>query len=106
MRVDQPEEASSSDLSWKKSSRSRMREHCVEVASAPGGRVAVRDSKDPSGQVLCFGREAWHRFTRVIKRELQPLGTRRNGLPSRSLRIIDQISREGLSVTEGPSCMC
>jgi Domain of unknown function (DUF397) len=34
---------------------------CVEVAMAEG-RVALRDSKDPSGPVLHFDKEAWEDF--------------------------------------------
>ncbi len=49
-----------SDMSWRKSSRSR-REDCVEVAVAP--RVtAVRDSKDPDGARLRLSAERWSSF--------------------------------------------
>jgi hypothetical protein len=44
--------------SWRKSSYSGGGGigggECVEVAPLPDGRVAIRDSKDPCGGVLCF----------------------------------------------------
>ncbi|MFX4293569.1 DUF397 domain-containing protein [Streptomyces bohaiensis] len=33
---------------------------CAEVAL--GGSVGVRDSKDPGGPTVAFGRESWARF--------------------------------------------
>jgi Domain of unknown function (DUF397) len=55
---------------WRKSSYSGGNGGCIEVAGR-GGRIVVRDSKDPSGSVLVFslhemrvfleseGRQAW-----------------------------------------------
>jgi len=37
----------------------------VEVASA--GAVLIRDSKDPDGAVLAFGREAWEAFAAALR---------------------------------------
>jgi hypothetical protein len=34
----------------------------VELAALPGGGIAVRDSKDPSGPVLSFTRHEWVSF--------------------------------------------
>ncbi|MDL4776558.1 DUF397 domain-containing protein [Actinomadura xylanilytica] len=52
---------------WRKSSYSGANEgECVEIAPA-GRMVAARDSKDPSGPVLCFGTDAWHAFCGQIK---------------------------------------
>jgi hypothetical protein len=42
-------------VAWVKSGRSNSTENCVEFACV-GGWVAVRDSKDPHGPVLVFGR--------------------------------------------------
>jgi hypothetical protein len=40
--------------------------NCVEVgAAAP--LIAVRDSKDPDGARLAFGREAWQAFAAKVK---------------------------------------
>ncbi|NED80763.1 DUF397 domain-containing protein, partial [Streptomyces sp. SID11233] len=44
-----------------RSSYSGTEGNCVEVAT-PGGRPAVRDSKDPASPHLGFSPTAWHRF--------------------------------------------
>ncbi len=41
--------------------------NCVEVAALGGGKVAVRDSKDPSGQVLIFTSSEWSAFSSGVK---------------------------------------
>lgn len=49
-------------LRWRKSKASQGNGNCVEMAALSDGRVAVRDSKDPSGPVLTFTRSeirAW-----------------------------------------------
>lgn len=44
---------------WRKSSHSADQGGtCIEVAAVDRA-VAVRDSKDPDGAVLCFGRAEW-----------------------------------------------
>jgi Domain of unknown function (DUF397) len=40
-------------LAWRKARLSTTNGSCVEIASA-AGKVAVRDSKDPSGPVLVY----------------------------------------------------
>ena len=53
--------------SWRKSSYSSSNGgDCLEVADAPGA-VLVRDSKDPDGPRLAFGRSAWEAFAARTK---------------------------------------
>ena len=53
-------------VNWRKSSYSGSGGgNCVEVASA--GAVLIRDSKDPDGAVLAFGREAWEAFAAALR---------------------------------------
>lgn len=55
----------STDLSgaqWFKSSRSTADQECVEVAHLGGGRVGVRDSKNPTGPTLVFASDDWDTF--------------------------------------------
>jgi Domain of unknown function (DUF397) len=58
---------------WHKSNRGEQRvAECVDVAAAYRGNggarsVAVRDSKDPDGQVLVFGRAAWRALLESLK---------------------------------------
>jgi hypothetical protein len=56
---------------WRKSSYSGSGGgECTEVATVPGA-VLVRDSKNPDGPRLAFGREAWEAFASAIKSRLQ-----------------------------------
>lgn len=53
---------------WHKSTRSGSNGgDCVEVADNLPGVVAVRDSKDPDGPALIFGRQAWTEFITTLK---------------------------------------
>lgn len=51
------------DVRWRKSSRSSSQANCVEVARV-ADRTAVRDSKNPDGPVLFFGKVDWSAFAR------------------------------------------
>jgi hypothetical protein len=52
---------------WRKASYSTSNGgECVEVGSA-GDVVAVRDSKDPDGPKLVFGRTEWKAFAARVK---------------------------------------
>jgi Domain of unknown function (DUF397) len=52
---------------WRKSAYSGGATNCVEVAGSLPAIVAVRDSKDPAGPALTFGRRAWDAFTGQVK---------------------------------------
>ncbi len=48
-------------------SRACSAEGCVEVAHLPGGRVALRDSKDPGKAAHIFDRQEWSAFVSGVK---------------------------------------
>ncbi|MGH3343640.1 MAG: DUF397 domain-containing protein [Carbonactinosporaceae bacterium] len=52
---------------WRKSSFSGADNNCVEVARLDPGRVAVRDSKAPSGPALVFPTEQWRTFVGGVR---------------------------------------
>jgi len=52
---------------WRRSSYSGTDGgNCTEVAAVPGA-VLVRDSKNPDGPRLAFGRRAWGAFAAAVK---------------------------------------
>jgi hypothetical protein len=52
---------------WKKSTRSGSNGgSCVEVRQY-NDAIQVRDSKDPTGPVLTFDRDAWRAFLDTVK---------------------------------------
>jgi hypothetical protein len=54
-------------ITWRKSSYSGNNgANCVEAGNA-AHLIAVRDSKDPGGARLAFGREAWEAFAASLK---------------------------------------
>jgi hypothetical protein len=55
-------------ITWRTSSYSGNNgANCVEVGDAAAHLIAVRDSKDPDGARLAFGREAWEAFAASLK---------------------------------------
>ncbi|MBC6468847.1 DUF397 domain-containing protein [Actinomadura alba] len=54
---------------WRKSKRSHegTTADCVELAVGTDRVVAMRDSKDPDGAVLCFTRPEWVAFLSRMK---------------------------------------
>ncbi|MFR9769094.1 DUF397 domain-containing protein [Nocardia sp. SC052] len=52
---------------WFKSTRSAAGNDCVEIAHLDGGRVGVRDSKNPHGGALVFTPLEWDAFLSVAR---------------------------------------
>ncbi len=52
---------------WRKSRRSNSQGNCVELAGLPGGVVAVRNSRHPSGPALIYTRPEIDAFIRGAK---------------------------------------
>jgi hypothetical protein len=54
-------------LTWFTSSYSSGNGQCVECARTQDGGMAVRDSKQPTSDVVTFPREAWQSFLAAIQ---------------------------------------
>ncbi|GII57907.1 transcriptional regulator [Planotetraspora thailandica] len=54
-------------LVWRKSRRSNPSGNCVELAELPDGRVAIRNSRHPSGPVLVYERDDMAAFLTSAK---------------------------------------
>jgi hypothetical protein len=55
---------------WHKSTRSGSNGgDCVEVADNLPDVIGMRDSKDPDGPALIFGRVTWTEFIRTLKEQ-------------------------------------
>ncbi|WP_040703204.1 DUF397 domain-containing protein [Nocardiopsis salina] len=52
---------------WTKSSWSNPDGNCVEVATLPGGDIAVRNSRDPRGPALVYTPDEIKAFVRGAK---------------------------------------
>lgn len=54
-------------LAWRKSTRSIANGQCIETATLPDGRLAVRDSVDKAGPTASFAPSEWSAFVKRIK---------------------------------------
>lgn len=54
-------------VTWRKSRHSNSQGTCVELASLPGGAVAVRNSRHPDSPALVYSPEEMHAFVRGAK---------------------------------------
>jgi hypothetical protein len=54
-------------LSWRKSPHSNPSGNCVEIAALPNRGVAVRDSKNPDGEILAFTAAEWAAFAAGVR---------------------------------------
>jgi hypothetical protein len=52
---------------WRKSRRSNSQGNCVELAALPGGVIAVRNSRHPSGPALIYTRAEFDAFVNGAK---------------------------------------
>jgi hypothetical protein len=60
--------AAASGYTWTKASRSGGNNNCLEVAAGVVPHaLPVRDSKNPSGPAVVFGRTGWSAFVSALK---------------------------------------
>ena len=53
---------------WRKAVRSNPSGSCAELAELPGGRIAMRNSRNPSGPALIFSSTAIAAFLATAKK--------------------------------------
>lgn len=63
-----PPKRKSSAFGWRTSTYSLGNGECIEVASGMPHRVAVRDSRNPTGDVLVYTAVEWRKFLGGFKR--------------------------------------
>jgi hypothetical protein len=56
-------------VTWRKSRHSNPSGNCVELAELPLGRVAVRNSRQPSGPALIYTRAELAAFVQSVKED-------------------------------------
>ncbi|MFF7633275.1 DUF397 domain-containing protein [Kitasatospora sp. NPDC008050] len=59
-----------SNAVWRKSPLSQTNSDCLEYTDLPGGGKAIRDSKNPHFQPLCFDGAEWDAFKRGVQEGL------------------------------------
>ena len=59
-------------LFWRKASYSAANGECIEVASAPGLGISIRDSKDPEGAILNCSADAFRSLLDAARRGVLP----------------------------------
>lgn len=52
---------------WRKSKRSVNNGACIELAPAPNGEIAIRNSRDPYGPMLVYTQVEWHAFLEGVR---------------------------------------
>ncbi|MEU3414452.1 DUF397 domain-containing protein [Streptomyces sp. NPDC006658] len=61
--------AASIEAAWVKSRKSSANGQCVELTRLPDGRVAVRNSTDPTGPALIFKNAEFEAFVHGAKNQ-------------------------------------
>ncbi|MEW2633041.1 DUF397 domain-containing protein [Streptomyces sp. NPDC048389] len=54
-------------VAWIKSSHSNATGNCVEMATLPGDRIAIRNSRDPQGPALVCTRDEFAEFVAGVR---------------------------------------